>query len=186
MDWRFRRKLVRRLNNRKRMVFEFLIVLIFFLLIPVKTAMAVCPVCTVAIGAGVGLSRWLGIDDTISGLWVGGLLISSSLWFSNWLRQKNINLKYQDLLSIIFFTVVGLLPLYFTNIFGHPYNIIWGMDKLLVGIVIGSLLFLLSLVIDKYLRSKNEGRVFVAFQKVILPVSLLLIGSMIFFVITRY
>jgi len=35
-----------------------------------------CPVCTIAVTAGVGLSRWLGVDDLISGLWVGGLLVS--------------------------------------------------------------------------------------------------------------
>lgn len=34
-------------------------------------AQAVCPVCTVAVGTGVGLSRWLGVDDTITGLWLG-------------------------------------------------------------------------------------------------------------------
>jgi len=31
-----------------------------------EKALAVCPICTVAVGAGVGLSRWLGIDDTIN------------------------------------------------------------------------------------------------------------------------
>ncbi|HRZ29924.1 MAG TPA: hypothetical protein P5052_04275 [Candidatus Paceibacterota bacterium] len=32
------------------------------------TSQAVCPVCTVAIASGVGLCRYLGIDDLISGL----------------------------------------------------------------------------------------------------------------------
>ena len=39
-----------------------------FFAIPAK---AICPVCTVAVGAGIGLSRWLGIDDSITGLWIG-------------------------------------------------------------------------------------------------------------------
>jgi hypothetical protein len=30
--------------------------------------LAQCPVCTVAIGVGVGLCRYLGIDDLITGL----------------------------------------------------------------------------------------------------------------------
>lgn len=38
-------------------------------LIFAKKALAVCPICTVAVGAGVGLSRCLGIDDSITGLW---------------------------------------------------------------------------------------------------------------------
>ena len=37
------------------------------LLLPFITK-AVCPVCTVAIASGVGLCRYLGIDDLISGL----------------------------------------------------------------------------------------------------------------------
>jgi len=43
-------------------------------------ALAVCPVCSIAVAGGVGLSRWLGIDDTISGIWIGGLIISLAIW----------------------------------------------------------------------------------------------------------
>ncbi len=31
-----------------------------------------CPVCSISIGVGVGLCRYLGIDDLISGVWIGG------------------------------------------------------------------------------------------------------------------
>ena len=41
-----------------------------------KQALAVCPICTIAVGAGVGLSRYFGVDDAITGLWVGGLIVS--------------------------------------------------------------------------------------------------------------
>ena len=46
---------------------------VFILLISSRVAHAVCPVCTVAVGAGLGLAEWLGIDDSISGLWIGAL-----------------------------------------------------------------------------------------------------------------
>jgi hypothetical protein len=36
--------------------------------------MPVCPVCTIAVAGGVGLCRYLGIDDLISGSWIGALL----------------------------------------------------------------------------------------------------------------
>ena len=39
-------------------------------------ALALCPVCAIAVGAGIGVSRWLGVDDTITGVWVGGLIVS--------------------------------------------------------------------------------------------------------------
>jgi hypothetical protein len=38
--------------------------------------MPVCPVCTIAVAGGVGLCRYLGIDDLISGAWIGALLFS--------------------------------------------------------------------------------------------------------------
>ncbi len=41
---------------------------IFGLFITPFVTKAVCPVCTVAIASGVGLCRYLGIDDLISGL----------------------------------------------------------------------------------------------------------------------
>lgn len=37
---------------------------------------AFCPVCTIAVGAGVGIAEKFGVDDTIIGLWVGGLTVS--------------------------------------------------------------------------------------------------------------
>ena len=53
------------------------------LLIP-GSAQAVCPLCVVAIGAGLGLSEYLGIDDTISGSWIGAMLIATAWWNINW------------------------------------------------------------------------------------------------------
>ncbi len=43
-----------------------------FLFLGANSAQAICPICTIAVGAGVGFSRYLGIDDTIAGLWIGG------------------------------------------------------------------------------------------------------------------
>jgi hypothetical protein len=52
-------------------------------------AKAVCPVCIVAVGAGLGLSQYLGIDDTISGVWIGGLTAAVAAWTINWFNKKN-------------------------------------------------------------------------------------------------
>ena len=40
---------------------------------------AICPLCVVAVGAGLGLSRWLGVDDVVSSIWIGALLVSMIL-----------------------------------------------------------------------------------------------------------
>ena len=148
---------------------------------------AVCPVCTIAVGAGLGLSRFLGIDDTISGVWVGGLILSTSLWTISWLEKKNfkifskLNKKLLAYLTIIFMYSLVLIPLWPTGIIGHPFNTTLGIDKLLFGTLAGSVFFLLGLWADKKVR-QIKGRQLFAFQKVTFPVvSLLIISLVIYF-----
>jgi len=64
-----------------------------FLVFPAKVY-AVCPICTVAVGAGLGISRWLGIDDSVTGLWIGGLILSSGLWLADWIGKKGWRVPY--------------------------------------------------------------------------------------------
>ena len=60
-----------------------------FVLIPV-VASAVCPVCTVAVGAGLEGARLLGVDDVITGIWAGGLTLSLTLWTISWLKKHGV------------------------------------------------------------------------------------------------
>ena len=45
-----------------------------------SVASAHCPLCTAGAGAGLALSRWLGIDDSISGIWIAAFLGATALW----------------------------------------------------------------------------------------------------------
>lgn len=142
-----------------------------------------CPVCTLAVGAGLGLSRYLGIDDTVSGIWAGALVISISFWFTDWLKKKNY--KFPIYLSVIFWTALTYLPLWKAGIVGHPFNVIWGIDKLIFGGVIGAGVLLLALYTDKKVR-KIKGNQLFKFQKVIIPISFLAIASLIVWTITKH
>ncbi|PIP26614.1 MAG: hypothetical protein COS71_02160 [Candidatus Moranbacteria bacterium CG06_land_8_20_14_3_00_40_12] len=146
---------------------------------------AFCPVCTLAVGAGVGLSRYLGIDDTISGLWIGGLTVSMIMWTLNWLDKKNIHFKGQKIITILSFYLLIVAPLYWTGILGHPLNMLWGMDRLLLGILAGSLVFWGTGWWYFRLKARNEGRAHFPFQKVAMPVGALLIFSLIFYFLIR-
>ncbi|MFC1625739.1 hypothetical protein ACFL1Q_01765 [Patescibacteria group bacterium] len=151
-----------------------------------KSVLAFCPVCTVAVAAGLGLSRWIGIDDTVSGVWIGGLTLSSSLWFANWLRSKYglcAKTKHLNWMISGFFYLLVFIPLYYSGILGHPFNTLWGMDKLVVGTIFGSLVFLLSFWLDRKIREIHKKQLF-NFQKVIIPVALLLLTSAVLFIIT--
>lgn len=155
------------------------------LLLRASAASAICPICTIAVGAGVGLAQWLGIDDTISGIWIGGLTVSMIIWTINWLNKKHWIFKgYKSTITLAYYLLI-VAPLYYMGLIGHPYNMLWGMDKLLIGIVVGSLVFLGAVRWYEYLKKKNNGHAHFPFEKVVLPVGTLFVFSLIFYLITR-
>lgn len=149
-----------------------------------SAAQAVCPVCVIAVGAGLGLSRWLGIDDTITGLWLGGLTLAVTLWTKNWLVKKNIRLPGLALwLALVYYGLV-FVPLYAKNILGHPLNALWGVDKLIFGAAAGTIIFYAMERWYDFLKAKNNGRANFPFQKIVMPVVALLIASLIAYFLT--
>lgn len=164
--------------NKK--IFSVSIAVFLLSFLALNQAQAVCPVCTIAVGAGVGLCRWLGIDDVLSGIWIGGLIVSMIGWAIIWLNKKQIRFPLRSLAVVVFFYLIVILPLYSMGIMGHPYNKFWGMDKLLLGIIFGSLAFILAVWFNSFLKKKNQGKAFFPFQKVVIPISFLVITTLIF------
>jgi len=148
-------------------------------------ALAVCPVCSIAVAGGVGLSRWLGIDDTISGIWIGGLIISLAIWFLSWLNKKNIKFKFRSFLILILFYSITIFTFYQMKFIGHSCSQLWGYDKLLLGIIFGSLSFSSAVWLHSLLKKKNNNRVYFPFQKVVIPLVFLIITSITFYFITK-
>lgn len=151
-----------------------------------KKALAVCPICTIAVGAGVGLSRYLGIDDTITGLWIGGLTVSMITWTESWLDKKNIRFKGRVYANIAGYFLLIVVPLYYSGIIGNPLNTLCacGLDKLLFGIIAGSIGFWFGASLYFHLKEKNNGHAYFPFQKVVMPVMPLIILSLIFYFLT--
>lgn len=156
----------------------------FASIIPLKT-FAFCPVCVVATGAGVGILRWLGVDDTISGLWIGGFTLSASLALNNFLLVRNKKIKYQLLLILLVFYAMAILALYWKFGFSDPFNQIIGINKIILGLIAGTILIIFSPYIDKGLRKSNEGKIFISHQKVLIALILLLVSSMMLYFITK-
>lgn len=150
----------------------------------IATVKAQCPVCTAAVIGGVGLARWLKIDDSITGLWVGGLLVSISLWTINWLKSKKWGFRMQEILVPLFYYLTAIIPLYYYNIIGHPSNVLWKTDKLILGIILGSIFFFAMHLKYNEIKNKNNGHAQFPFQKVVLPVSILGALSLIFYFVT--
>lgn len=149
------------------------------------SAKAFCPICTVAVVSGVGLSRWLKIDDTITGLWIGGMIVSLIGWTINWCRKKNIRFRGLNLSIVLAYYAIVVLPLYFYEIVGHPLNKFWGIDKLLLGIILGSILFLGGYLWYLQIKKSNQNQALFPFQKIVMPVAPLIVLSIIFYFLTR-
>lgn len=162
--------------------------LFFFLILfftAAFSAQAVCPVCTIAVGAGVGFSRWLGVDDLISGTWVGGLIVSMAFWFFTWLDKKNVKSMWLKTVFFALFYAITVIPLYWSGVMGHPFNTFCGLDRLLFGIIAGSIAFLLSIWLNVFLKKRHNNKAHFPFQKIVISLVSLAITSLIFYIIIK-
>lgn len=145
-----------------------------------------CPVCTVTVVAGLSLSRLLGIDDIIVSIWIGALILSLSYVTYDWISKKwpKFHATRYLLLTIFLMYALTLIPLKLNGSIGTESNCLWGIDKIVLGIIIGSFTFLLGAWLDKKER-KMKGRQLLPYQKVAFPVFLLIIVSLIFYFVTK-
>lgn len=163
---------------RKTISFVFTLVAANFLL--AKQALAICPVCTVAVGAGLGFSRWLGIDDSIAGLWIGGLVVSFIFWTFGVFEKKNIKYFSDKLSVIVGWYALTFIPLYYAKMIDLSLT-----NNLNIGIIVGSIAFWSAADWHFYLKAKNDNKVYFPFQKVVIPVATLSILSLVFYFLTR-
>lgn len=157
-------------------IFSFLLLFLKF----ASSAYAQCPACLVTIGGSVLLSRYLGIDDLIIGIWIGGFIVSFGLWTAKFIKKNYIKGQKWVITAVLWITTVWSLKL--AKFIGNPTCKIHGHDKLLTGIEVGTVVFLLAYEVDLLLRKYNKkdpGKAMFPYQKVILPVVLLLIATLI-------
>jgi hypothetical protein len=153
----------------------------FLAFLTATPAHAVCPLCTIVIGAGLGFSRYLGIDDLITGIWLGGFITSMGLWSANTLLKWKV--PHPKVVGVVFFYVFTMIFLWIAKLIGLPDNTVFGVDRLVFGSIIGLLVFLSTAQIDVALRKSNEGKVYIYYQKVLLPMLFLSLVSYVAYVI---
>lgn len=146
---------------------------------------AVCPVCTVVVVGGLGISEWLGIDDFISALWIGGLALSLTIWCWNYLKKKNKLSFLSGLVVLLIMYLSVIYPLYVMKFLWIPGNTLWGIDKVILGIIIGTVLFWSGVFANHKLKKINGGKVYFPFQKVVLPFSFLLVVGVAYYLICK-
>ena len=139
-----------------------------------------CPICTVGLAAGVGLSRWLKVDDVISGLWIGALILALSIWTFYWLLKKREKKPFWILLvCIIFWYLLTFVPFHYMGLLDTTCQKILGLNRLVFGGGLGIIVAAIALKIENFVRRGEEKKKLFPFQKVIIPIAILLITSII-------
>ncbi|MCS6788984.1 MAG: hypothetical protein NZ484_00190 [Patescibacteria group bacterium] len=161
-----------------------ILIVLNIVLFSIKKTLAVCPLCVIAVAGGLELSRLLKIDDLITGLWVGGLIVALIYWTIDFLIKKNINFKFRNLLIIlIWYAFVGV-GIYFAKINSEILLNLQFLNKLNLGIILGSLAFWFGAETHQFLKQKNNKSYF-PFQKVVMPIIPILILSIIFYILLK-
>lgn len=162
-----------------------LLLSVLFMAVGGGAAWGVCPVCTVAVGAGLEGARLLGVDDVITGIWAGGLSLSLFFWTAGWLKKHGVTSAFWQLL-VPFVVYYGLLAaVYLMPGVTFGANTLWGMDKFLLGIIVGTIAFYLGARWYIRIKRNNGGHAQFAFQKVIVPLSFLMVMTVVFWLITK-
>lgn len=140
-----------------------------------------CPICVIATGAGVGIAHRLGIDDSIVGLWCGGLLAGFLLWLLAWARRYSWYTYERELWFILVYYAINLVPVWFF-IARHACPI--SICKFLAGFILGSFVFYALACAINCSKKRRHGRVFFPFQKVLIPVIVLTFLSVVLYIVT--
>lgn len=145
-----------------------------------------CPLCVAGAAAGITLTRWVGVDDSITGIWIGGLLGAIAFWLSNSLGQRY---------RIFFNRFIGLLVyiLIFTSTLWSFYafkliirmDSLYGLDKLTFGMILGTIVFYLVDILNTFIKRKNGKRLF-PYQSMVFSLGSMLITSIAVYILINY
>lgn len=157
----------------------------------------ICDLCTVGVVAGLAVSRYLGVDDSVVGVWVGAVVVALIAMTNAYLEKKNIRFKFRD--TVIALSYVGFTgaSLYLAGVVGLPRNVFFKVspdfagvvpaivaDKILVSSVIGGLVLMGASKFYQFLKAKNGGKAHFPFEKVFIPLASLAATSAAFYFVT--
>jgi uncharacterized membrane protein len=146
-----------------------------------QIAYAQCPLCIITVGGGMFIAQKLGVDDLLVSIWISALNVAISFWLASKFQNKFLKNGYfitAVLLAstLIYFQISGQM--------GHPGNRFFGIDKILFGQLLGTVVMILS---NYYYQSVKQklGRVPFPYAKVVFPFGSVLAITLIFKLLFR-
>ena len=146
-------------------------------------ALAHCPLCVAGAGVGLSLARILGIDDSITGVWIAALLGAMAFWLDSAISKKR---KIPFSAPLIYIATFGLTlwSFYRFNLI-IKHGDIFGIHKLTFGIIAGGVVFYLVDLIDDLLI-KKYGKVFFPYQRIVVSLGSMLLLSVGIYILINY
>ncbi len=140
-----------------------------------------CPVCTIAIGAALPITRRLGVPDSVAGLWAGAFLAIMGYWIIKFMERRGWRFPGRNALVLtLSVATIGLAYLGTVKYSPCTYLGFLNIDPLLVGTITGALLFILTEKLYDWMKAKNGGHAHFPFEKVVLPIVALVLASAAF------
>ncbi len=130
-----------------------------------------CAVCTVAVGASLGIARKMGVDDSVVAVWSGAFLALLGYWTLKWMDKKGYDFKGRDFLvlslSVLMILFVYMLP---ELTYAPKAILIFWIDPFLFATITGALVLHYSSEFYQWMKKKNGGHAHFPFEKVVVPV----------------
>ena len=170
-------------NSHTYKILGLLLIPLLSLIAILPGVMAHCPLCTAATIVGVGVTRSLGWDDSIVGVFVGAMIVSSALWVNNIFKKRNIGgnvfLRISSITVATF--VLTILSFYFAGLFG-PANTyrIFGMEKIIFGSLSGAVVSFAAFFSSNEIKKRNEGKTLFNYQTMVLTFGVLMLNALLF------
>ena len=141
-----------------------------------------CPICTIGIGAGVGVAQKLGVPVAIVGLWAGALLTLLGYWLVKFFDKRGWKFWGRNALLI----GLSVAMIAFAYVGDIDYSPQWFMgfiyiDPILFGTLVGMILFILDEKLYEWMKTKNGGHADFPFERVVLPVVALALPSWVMY-----
>ena len=139
-----------------------------------------CPVCTIAIGAALPITRRMGVSDAAIGVWMGAFLAIMGYWIIKFMARRGWNFRGRNTLVLIL-SVATIGFAYMGQVSYTPCTYLGfvNIDPLLFGTVLGAILFIITEKAYEWMRARNDGHAHFPFEKVVLPIIVLAIASII-------
>ncbi|MBI4144668.1 hypothetical protein HY493_00485 [Candidatus Woesearchaeota archaeon] len=151
----------------------------FATLASIPAALAHCPLCTAATAVAVGAGRIYGVDDGIMGVLIGGFLVSSALWVNNALKRRNwVMFPGQGIAIVVASLILTIVGFQKGGLFTGA--MLWGMPRLLSGMLAGTGVAMVGDGVHASLRSSNNGKNHIPLQGMIILLATLLIATIVF------